>query len=125
MLIDDDEVDNFINRRILEVNNFAEKIYVNTSGNSAIEFLQNLYVIPELADKLMPKVIFVDINMPLMDGFQFIERFELLLDMAAKKSKIVILSSSANPDDKKRSKQFKNDILFLTKPLSPEGLKLI
>lgn len=125
MLIEDNELDNFVNQKIIEGNNFAEKIYVNTSGKSALEFLQNIFINKDLVDNLMPSVIFVDINMPIMDGFQFIENFETLLNMSSKKSKIVILTTSADPEDKNRTLRFKNDILFLNKPLTDESLQLI
>ena len=62
MLIDDNELDNFINQKIIESSFFAKNIYVNTSGNSALEFLKNLQVNTELIDKLIPDVIFIDIN---------------------------------------------------------------
>ena len=73
MLIDDNEIDNFINQKMIEGCNFAERIYVHTSGKSAIEFLCNLARIKEVPEELIPEIIFVDINMPIMDGFQFLE----------------------------------------------------
>jgi CheY-like chemotaxis protein len=87
MLVDDNELDNFINQKIIESNYFAEKIYVNTTGASALELLKNLFVNKELVDVLMPDIIFVDINMPLMDGFQFIDQFLKLPEKIKKKSK--------------------------------------
>lgn len=125
MLIDDNELDNFVNQKIIEGNHFAQKIYVNTSGKSALEFLQNIFVNAELAESLMPNVIFVDINMPIMDGFQFIEKFELLINLSTKKTKVVILTTSVDHEDKRKALQFKNNILFLNKPLNDESLSLI
>ena len=62
MLIDDCELDNFINQKTIEANFFAEKIYLNTSALSAFELLKNLNLNTSLADELMPQVIFIDIN---------------------------------------------------------------
>ena len=73
----------------------------------------------------MPEVIFVDLNMPIMDGFQFIEKFELLINRSTKKFKLVILTTSINEEDKKKALKFNNNILFLNKPLTDEGLALI
>ncbi len=125
MLIDDNALDNFINQKIIQGNAFAEKIYINTSGNSALEFLQNINVNKEMAGILMPDVIFVDLNMPDMDGFQFIEKFESMIKKPTNRCKLVILTSSINPQDKSRSLGFKNEILFLSKPLMSENLNLI
>lgn len=125
MLVDDNTLDNFINKKVIEGNAFAEKIYINTSGKSALEFLQNINITKDMAGILMPDVIFVDLNMPDMDGFQFIEDFESMIKKTTNTCKIVILTSSINPQDKSRSLGFKNEILFLSKPLMSEKLKFI
>jgi len=125
MLIDDSEIDNFINQKILESNYFAEKIYVNTGGISALEFIKNLAVNEELTERMMPDVIFVDLNMPLMDGFQFINQFLKLPENIIRKSKLIILTSSFNPEDREKAKLLFNDITFLNKPLTDEGLASI
>lgn len=125
MLIDDNELDNFVNQKIIEGNHFARKIYINSSGRSAVEFLQNILVISNYDKNLMPKVIFVDLNMPIMDGFQFIEKFELLINSSNDEFKLVILTTSINQEDKKKATKFRNNILFLNKPLTEESLAVI
>ncbi|MDP2385427.1 MAG: response regulator [Bacteroidota bacterium] len=125
MLIDDNELDNFINQKVIEINSFSEKIYVNSSGVSALEFLKNLCVNQALLNEARPSVIFVDINMPFMDGFQFIEQFYKLPQELSKNSKVVILTSSFNPADKEIAGKINKDIIFLNKPLTPESLELI
>jgi CheY-like chemotaxis protein len=76
LLIDDSVLDNFINEKMMELNCFANKIYVTTSGNSALEFINNLVVLGGASEEIYPSIIFVDINMPNMDGFAFIENFK-------------------------------------------------
>lgn len=125
MLIDDSEIDNFINQKIIESNYFSEKVYVNTSGLSAIEFLKNISVNPEIMKTLIPEVIFIDLNMPLMDGFQFINQFFRLSECVTKKAKLIILTSSFNPEDKEKAKLLLKDIVFLNKPLTDESLASI
>jgi CheY-like chemotaxis protein len=122
MLIDDNELDNFINQKIIEGNLFAEKVYVNTGGISAIEFLKNLLVNEDLKEELFPNVIFIDINMPLMDGFQFIEEYQKLVGSVKKPVKLAILTSSINPEDKVRTKTLGTEIGFINKPLTDEAL---
>lgn len=125
MLIDDNELDNFINQKIIESNFFAENIYVNTSGVSALEFLKNILAAKSLANNLIPDVIFIDINMPLMDGFQFVEEYLKLAESIKHKSKLVILTSSLSSDDKNRAAKLGDEILFINKPLNEESLALI
>lgn len=125
MLIDDNEMDNFINQKILEVNYFADKIYTNTNGLSALEFLNNLIVKEEFTDKMMPDVIFVDLNMPIMNGFQFIEKFYELPEKAVKGVKLAILTSSLDEGDKLLASRINPEILFINKPLNEKSLSLI
>jgi CheY-like chemotaxis protein len=121
MLIDDNEIDNLINQKMIEAASIAENIYTHTGAKSAIEFLKNMEKL-EVADKVLPDVIFLDIDMPLMDGFQFLDEFEKLTNVAKKKCKIVMLTSSINPQDFNRSKKYENVRLFLNKPLSHDSI---
>jgi len=121
MLIDDNEIDNLINQKMIEAASIAENIYTHTGAKSAIEFLRNMEKL-EVADKVLPDVIFLDIDMPLMDGFQFLDEFEKLTNVAKKKCKIVMLTSSINPQDSNRAKKYENVRLYLNKPLSHDSI---
>lgn len=121
MLIDDNEIDNLINQKMIEAASVTENIYTHTGAKSAIEFLRNMEKM-DMADKVLPDVIFLDIDMPLMDGFQFLDEFEKLSATAKKKCKIVMLTSSINPQDFNRSKKYTNVKLYLNKPLSHESI---
>ncbi len=125
MLVDDNELDNFINQKTIEVNYFAKKVYINTGSKSALEFLKNLEISGKETSSFFPEVIFVDINMPMIDGFQFIENLKAQLPNNFNSLKIVFLTSSIIPTDKARANKISKNILFLNKPLNKEMLNQI
>lgn len=125
MLIDDLELDNFINEKLLAANSFSKKIYVTTSARSALEFLNNILIMGEEFLNAMPQVIFIDINMPMVDGFQFIEAFKKTLEKQLNKPKLVVLTSSVFEKDKEKTFSISEDIVFLNKPLTKEMLETL
>lgn len=125
MLLDDNELDNFINQKTLEANSFANKIYLNTTSKGALEFLTNLETSSSEQFDIFPQIIFIDINMPMIDGFQFIETLKIKFSKRFKSIKIVILTSSLSIHDREKSMSISKDILFLNKPLTKEALNQI
>ncbi|HEY4653203.1 MAG TPA: response regulator [Cyclobacteriaceae bacterium] len=122
MLIDDNEIDNLINQKMIEAASITQNSYTHTGAKSAIEFLRNMEQL-DVAEKVLPDVIFLDIDMPLMDGFQFLDEFEKLSNTTKTKCKIVMLTSSINPQDFNRSKKYDNVKLYLNKPLSHDSIQ--
>ena len=114
MLIDDNYIDNFVTRKILEVSNFAETIIVVRSATEAIESLRNGTVTPD--------VIFLDIRMPLMSGFEFLEAYDKL-NIDKKNIKIFMLSSSLDPLDIRKSLDNKYITRFIHKPLTQKAIE--
>lgn len=124
MLIDDNEIDNLINQKMVEAADLSKYIYTHTGAKSAIEFLKNIEQLDaEVVNKVLPDVIFLDIDMPLMDGFQFLEEFNKLKDSTRDRCKIVMLTSSINPQDVSKSKKYESVKKHLNKPLSQDSLK--
>jgi CheY-like chemotaxis protein len=121
MLVDDNDTDNFISRRIIEITKFAPKVEVKNSGKSALEYLENAKDDP----LLLPDLIFLDINMPIVDGFSFLFEFSRFPENVKDKCKIVVLSSSDNKRDIERIINEKYVITFITKPLTDEALKKV
>ena len=95
LLVDDNDTDNFINNRIIELTNFAKRVVVKNSGKSALEYLKDNQ---DNVDEL-PNIIFLDINMPIVDGFVFLHEFESYPQTIKEKCKVAILSSSDNKRD--------------------------
>jgi CheY-like chemotaxis protein len=116
LLIDDNYIDNFITRRILESSNFAEQIIVRQSPAEAINLLKE--------GSIKPDVIFLDIRMPMMSGFEFLQEYDALL-IDKNDTKIFMLSSSLDPMDMKQSLGNKYITQFIHKPLTVKALEEI
>jgi CheY-like chemotaxis protein len=114
LLIDDNYIDNFVTRKILEGSNFAETIIVVRSANEAINSLRS--------GLLKPDVIFLDVRMPLMSGFEFLEEYDKI-DIDKGYVKIFMLSSSLDPLDLRKSTDNKYITQFIHKPLTQKALE--
>lgn len=119
MLVDDNDTDNFIHKRVIELTGFANTILVKNSGKSALEYLTT----NKGNIDLLPDLIFLDINMPIVDGFVFLYEYENFPEALKRKCRIVILSSSDNKKDIDRIVDNEFVINFVTKPLSEEALE--
>ena len=114
-LIDDSEIDLFVQRRFIEISSFARSILAFKSARKALDQLA-------VQGQQRPDVIFLDLNMPEMDGFTFLEHMIKLSAGADGLAKVVILTSSSSVADKARASTFKNVVRFLSKPLCEKRL---
>jgi CheY-like chemotaxis protein len=114
LLVDDNYIDNFVTRKILESGSFAEKIIVIQSPVEALDALGN--------GEVKPDVIFLDIRMPQMSGFEFLQSYEQLT-IDKEHTKIFMLSSSLDPTDMNNSLGNKYVTQFVHKPLTHEALE--
>ena len=123
LLIDDNEMDNFINERMIGASNIAEHIYTQNSARSAIEFLKNVEKISPGGSGAFPDIIFLDIDMPLMDGFAFLDEFDKMKEETKQHCKIIMLTSSINPYDITKSKKYDYVSKYIRKPLTEENIR--
>jgi CheY-like chemotaxis protein len=122
MLIDDNEIDNLINQKMLEASGIVDTIFMHTGAKGALEFLKNIEKLSTDGSGL-PEVIFLDIDMPLMDGFQFLDEFDKLSEYIKKHCSIIMLTSSINPQDLSKAKKSNYVKKYINKPLTQEALE--
>lgn len=116
LLIDDNPLDNFVTEKMLEVNSLSKNISVSLNGKIALDHVLDL-VSNNKSDEY-PDIMFVDLNMPVMNGFEFIENFKKINDKKFLKCKVVILTSSVYNDDKVKAEKLDANIIFANKPLT-------
>lgn len=119
ILIDDSEIDLFIHRRFLEVCKFSKELISYKSADSALDWLKNLN------GDTPPNIIFLDLNMPLVDGFSFLKQFEQLPHKITSQSRIVVLTSSNSVTDRRQVFEHKNVIQMITKPIKQSDIEAI
>lgn len=123
LLVDDDVATNFINKKIIQKAEIVQHVHVALNGKEAIEYICNKGKF-ESENNLYPKpeMILLDINMPVMDGWEFIEAYKNLNESYKQNIIIVMLSSSFNPADKEKAESIPEISEFRQKPMSREAL---
>lgn len=121
LLVDDEPADNFFHKRILEKATVTEEVVVAENGEEALSYLTSISMgIPK-----RPELIFLDINMPAMDGWEFLENYaELPLEQKAN-IVIIMLTTSPDPQDLRRAQGMSTVHDFRTKPLTLDMLEEI
>ena len=122
--VDDDKVTQMLNQMIFTRCGFSKTSITCMNGKEALQFFENKITEGNLAHNL-PNLIFLDLNMPVMDGWEFLNAFTAYYTAAFPATKIVILSSTINPLEKEKALENKNVIEFLCKPLTLEMLSLL
>ncbi|HSH64478.1 MAG TPA: response regulator [Bacteroidia bacterium] len=122
LLVDDNPADNEFHKIIINDSNVCNQVKIATNGKNALD-----YIIKSgnqgTEDTPKPDLIFLDINMPGMNGFEFLEEYHKLDEKLKSKIVIVMLSTSLNPDDSERAQKNEEVTEFMNKPLMVETLK--
>ncbi len=120
-VIDDDPIYQIIVKKIIEKSEMFTEIYSFKNGKDAID---NLYKSSENSESV-PDIILLDINMPIMDGWEFMEELGLIKTNFNNEIVVYIVSSSIAIEDKNKSKSYENILGYLSKPINVNDLILI
>ncbi|MGB5821842.1 MAG: response regulator [Saonia sp.] len=120
-VIDDDPIFIYGTKLLMKKVGFCDDILIYNNGQDAMDGLNELV----LQGKNLPSIIFLDLNMPIMNGWEFLEDFVQIPNHNREKVMLYIISSSVDPRDLERVKNYEVVNNYILKPLSPEDLENI
>jgi CheY-like chemotaxis protein len=116
LLVDDDEISNFVTEKHIDRSNLVDHLEIKTNGQEAAEYLSN-------CKNTYPDLVLLDINMPLMSGFELLDHYQQ--SSYSGKTKFAILTTSTHQMDKDTALKFKDVIGYIEKPLNVKKLEVI
>lgn len=120
MCIDDDPITLMLFKKVVNKASFAKEIINAINGQEAITLINTIN--SNSIQEKKPQLIFLDLNMPVMGGWEFLDLFNTSNYFDLNNTKVIILTSTIDPEDIKKSKSYPNVIEFLSKPITVEML---
>jgi CheY-like chemotaxis protein len=118
MIIDDDDLFVYLTKKTIEKTNLVEEIIVSENGKDAINYLTENAENPDL----LPEIILLDLSMPIMDGWQFLDEYAAIESKIEKNIIIYIVTSSISPEDINKAKSIECVTDLIIKPLTKDKL---
>jgi CheY-like chemotaxis protein len=117
LVVEDDQTSAFLLKLLLQESDLAESISITNNGQEALDYLNRL----KMSGSRYPELIFLDINMPVMDGFEFLETCKQTGCLENEKARVIILTSSAHQQDIRKA-QALGITKYMIKPISEEAI---
>lgn len=118
LLVDDDSIANFLIEKIVQSTGLARNIFKALNGREALQVFERHFS----GSLPVPEVVLLDLNMPIMNGFEFLQAYNNLEFVEKDHVLIILVTSSNNPSDIERAKQL-GIKYYLTKPISADTIK--
>ncbi len=122
-IIDDDDMYVSLVKKIIEAKNLCQNLMVFQNGKAALNYFE--VILSNLDQKSIPEIIFLDLNMPVMDGWEFLDNFTRIKNKLGKAITLYVVSSSINPIDIERAKSINSVKDYLIKPVTIDDLETI
>jgi len=122
LFIDDDLITLMLCKMVISKASFSKEIATAKNGEDALKYFDTIKTTQSINK---PQLIFLDLNMPVMNGWEFLDSFNTEKYSEFHETKIIILSSTIDPADLERSKKYPSVIEFLSKPISKEMLEYL
>ncbi|MDQ3392884.1 MAG: response regulator [Bacteroidota bacterium] len=116
LLVDDDDISNYLTEVLIQKLDFSGDIEVYKNGEEALNYIRDCI---HRNDAVCPELVILDINMPVMDGFEFLEEFEKLQKENDKDIPVVMLTTSNYNNDIQKAQKYKV-AGFVNKPLTED-----
>lgn len=121
LCVEDDYISQMLMKRVLSKSSFAREIHIVSNGYEALEFYKNLL---DLDDTLSyPSLVLLDLNMPIINGWEFLDEFINTYLPHFEDTKVAILTSSIDNEDRQKAKGYSIVTDFISKPLTVDMLK--
>ena len=125
LFIDDDPITLMLCKMVISKAAFSKVIATAKNGEDALQYFDKLNSNDSENQSIKPQLIFLDLNMPVMGGWEFLDSFSTDKYSKYNETKVIILSSTVDPEDLKRSKKYPMILDFLSKPISKEMLEYV